>query len=146
MTFSNDSVICHALPSLLCNLVSGSCYWRGTIVPYLLPFLMQLTVFSFYIMSFFIICPFTSYFLLFTSKKLCYSYGKEYNDMWRSKGLDHLCQDSDDDEMESTDIWNNHILLTILHTFRIIYIDIVRRNVILLSSFTEFLLLQKIQI
>ena len=134
MTFSNDSVIRHALPSLLCNPVSGSCYWRGTIVPYLLTISMQLTVFSFHIMT-----PFTLYFLLLTSKKLCYSYSKEYNHIWRSKGLDHLCQDSDDDEMQSTDIWYNYILL-------IIYIDIVRRNVILLSSFTEFLLLQKIQI
>ena len=132
MTFSNDSVIRHALPSLLCNPVSGSCYWRGTIVPYLLTVSMQLTVFSFHIMT-----PFTLYFLLLTSKKLCYSYSKEYNHIWRSKGLDHLCQDSDDDEMQSTDIWYNYILL-------IIYIDIVRRNVILLSSFTEFLLLQKI--
>jgi hypothetical protein len=44
------------------------------------------------------------FFSLIFKKKLCYSYGKNYNRIWRSKGLDHLCQDSDDDEMESTDM------------------------------------------
>merc|ERR1712238_52760 len=36
--------------------------------------------------------------------ELFYSYGKKYNNIWRSLGIEHLCVDSGDDELQTTDL------------------------------------------